>query len=68
MGVDDVPESVGKGKKGRKGKGKGGRQPRRTPQRRKLMGSCPWKIGDEIRVRIADVNVASRRLDLVPVD
>ena len=61
--ADDVPEPGEK----RKGKRKGGRKPRRTPRRRKLMESCPWKLGQEIRVRIADVNVAGRRLDLVPV-
>ena len=68
--AEDVPDSStkskGKGKGKDKGRGKGRRQ-RHSPPRRKLMESCPWKLGQEIRVRIADVNVAGRRLDLLPV-
>jgi len=49
-------------------KGKKKKRPEKAkPARRgSFMDNCPFKIGQEIRVRIAAVNVAARTLDLVP--
>ena len=34
----------------------------------RFMDTCPYKLGDELTVRITDVNIPARNLDLVPVN
>ncbi|MBN1766507.1 MAG: ribonuclease R [Sedimentisphaerales bacterium] len=50
-------------KKGKKGKSKGIRRLQKSP----FNEVCPYKLGQEIKVRIAGVNVPARTLDLAPV-
>ncbi len=56
----------GEGAKGKKPKAQHVRTPGRGARGR-FMDVCPVKLGAELRVRIAAVNIAARLLDLVPV-
>jgi ribonuclease R len=50
--------------------GKKSRRPKSTRVRTKtgkFTDSCPWKIGEDITVLIANVNLPARQLDLTPV-
>ena len=56
---------------GRRGKDKSGRQDRtrgRGGPSEPFSRRCPYKLGQKIRVRIADVNLALRTLDLAPAE
>jgi len=55
----------GKGAKAKKPKAQHARTPRHGAKG-KFMDICPVKLGAELRVRIAAVNVPARLLDLVP--
>lgn len=64
---EDIPRKTGN--KGKKQKGRKTSRTSRTTggQRGKFEDTCPYRIGQEIMVQIANVDLPGRLLDLVPI-
>jgi len=64
----DVRRFVEEGKKKGKGKSRKNRKKFKGAGRGgKFVDTCPFKLGQEVRVKIVDVNIAARTVDLIPV-
>ena len=64
MTAEDVQRHLASGRKGKRARSAG---PRRQGGRERFMDTCPYKIGQELRVKIARINLPARTIDLVPI-